>query len=331
MSVEQYSAGVVGVGIMGSQHVRAYSEHPSVSLDAIVDLNEDAATELSEKYGGIPTYTETSEAIDQQELDLVSVATPESVHLPPTKTALERDCHVLLEKPISEDVSDAKEIGRLVERSPASLMIGYVCRFDPRYAGLRERIESGEFGEILGVQAARISSAEMYDAVADWTNALYYMAVHDIDMLRWYVGADIEQVYAEASAGLGGNETPAVVTATLRFEDGTVGTLEANWSRPAGHPTGLTEEIRVSGTDAYGRLEIETRDAAVTTPEGYEFVDTSTTHGKLTANITREVDHFVTSVDRGSDPIVGWEDGLRSLEAANAILESATAGEPIDV
>jgi UDP-N-acetylglucosamine 3-dehydrogenase len=316
---------------MGSQHVRAYSENPRVSLDAIIDLDEEAAADVSEDYGGVATYSQVGEAIEQQGLDMVSIATPESVHLPPTKAALERDCHVLLEKPISDEISDAEKIGRLVEKSDASLMIGYVCRFDPRYAGLRERIETGEFGEILGVQAARISSAEMYDAVADWTNALYYMAVHDIDMLRWYVGADIERVYAEASAGLNGRETPAVVTTTLRFEDGTVGTLEANWSRPSGHPNGLTEEIRVSGTDAYGRLEIENDDGRITTTGGYEFVDTSTTHGKLTANIAREIEHFVNSVDQGSEPIVGWEDGLRSLAVANAILKSATVGEPIEV
>lgn len=331
MSVKQYAAGVVGVGIMGSQHVRAYAEHPRVSLDAIVDLDEETASEMADKYGGVDTYTDIGTAIEEQGLDLVSVATPESVHLPPTEAALARDCHVLLEKPISENIGDAQEIGQLVEESAASLMLGYVCRFDPRYAGLRERIDAGEFGEILGVQAARIASAEMYDAVADWTNVLYYMAVHDIDMLRWYVGADLDQVHAEASAGLNGNETPAVVTATLRFENGTVGTLEANWSRPAGHPAGLTEEIRVSGTDAYGRLEIESNDATIATSEGYEFVDTSTTHEKLTSNIAREVDHFVTSVDRGTEPIVGWEDGLRSLTVANAILESIETGDPIEV
>lgn len=331
MSVKQYGAGVVGVGIMGSQHVRAYAEHPRVSLDAIIDLDEETASEMAEEYGDVATYTDIGSAIDEQGLDMVSVATPESVHLPPTEAALERDCHVLLEKPISEDIADAHEIGRLVEESAASLMLGYVCRFDPRYAGLRERIDAGEFGEILGVQAARIASAEMYDAVADWTNVLYYMAVHDIDMLRWYVGADIEQVHAEASTGLNGKETPAVVTATLRFANGTVGTLEANWSRPAGHPAGLTEEIRVSGTDAYGRLEIENDDATTAASEGFEFVDTSTIHGKLTANIAREVDHFVTSLDQGTEPLVGWEDGLRSLAVANAILESIATGEPIDV
>jgi len=331
MSVKQYAAGVVGVGIMGSQHVRAYAEHPRVSLDAIVDLDEETASEMADKYGGVDTYTDIGKAIDEQGLDMVSVATPESVHLPPTEAALARDCHVLLEKPISENIGDAQEIGRLVEESAASLMLGYVCRFDPRYAGLRERIDAGEFGEILGVQAARIASAEMYDAVADWTNVLYYMAVHDIDMLQWYVGSDIEQVYATASAGLNGNETPAVVTATLRFETGTVGTLEANWSRPAGHPAGLTEEIRVSGTDAYGRLDIENDDAIVTTADGYEHVDTSSIHGALVSNITREVDHFVTAVDNGTEPIVGWEDGLSSLAAANAILTSIETGEPVNV
>jgi UDP-N-acetylglucosamine 3-dehydrogenase len=331
MPVEKLSAGVVGVGIMGQNHVRAYAEHPLVDLDAVVDVDAERAADVAAEHGATATYTDVGTAIDEARLDVVSVATPESIHLDPTRHALERDCHVLLEKPISETIDDAVAIGELVSESAASLMLGYVCRFDPRYAGLRDRIVSGEFGSILGVQAARIAPASMYETVADWTNAMYYMAVHDIDMLRWYVDAEVERVYTEASEGLNGNDTPAVMTSTLRFEDGTVGTLETNWARPESYPAALTEEIRVSGTDAYGRLVIENDDAAVATDDGYTFVDTATVHGKQAGNIAREVDHFVDSVVAGTEPIVGWEDGLRSLEVANAILDSVESAEPIRI
>lgn len=329
MSVEKLSAGVVGVGIMGQNHVRAYSEHPLVDVTAIIDIDTAKATTIAEEYGADATYTDVGTAIDERGLDIVSIATPESIHLAPTRQALERNCHVLLEKPISETVTDATAIGDLVSQSEASLMLGYVCRFDPRYAGLQDRIESGEFGSILGVQAARIAPREMYDAVADWTNAIYYMAVHDIDMLRWYVDSEITRVYSEASGGLNGTETPAVIKSTLRFENGAVGTLETNWARPESYPADLTEEIRVSGTEAYGRLVIENDDAGVAADDGYEFVDTSTVHGKQAGNISREVSQFVESVISGSEPLVDWEDGLRSLEVANAVLESIDEGEPI--
>ncbi|WP_251327997.1 Gfo/Idh/MocA family protein [Haloplanus pelagicus] len=330
MTNDKLQAGVIGSGLIGTQHARSYDEHPGVDLAAVVDLDEDRAREVAERFHAA-SFGSVPEALDAIDLDLVTVATPESAHLDPTRTVLDRDVDVLLEKPIADTVADAEAIGEAVEASEADLLVGYVCRFDPRYANLKSRIDDGDFGEFLGIQAARIASAESYEAVAEWTNPLYYLSVHDIDMMRWYLDSEVTEVSAIASRGLGDLSTPAVVTATLQFANGAVGTLETGWARPDGYPAAITEEIRLTGTDGYARLELENDDVAVGTDEGYDYVDTSELRGTLTTNLTRETAHFVDCVRSGDSPLVTWRDGLRSLQVANAVLEAIDTGEPVPV
>lgn len=329
MPTEQLDVAVVGVGFIGELHTRLYDEHRLTDLRAVVDIDQERAEAVADTYDVPHAETDVDAAVTNHDLDAVTVATPEGHHREPTQTALERNVSVLLEKPIAETVADAKAIGNTAEASAGELMIGYCCRFHPQYAALKERIDDGDIGEIHAITAARIANREVYDMVAEWTHPMYYLAVHDIDMMRWYVGANVASVSAEASGGLGGQDTPAVVNATMQFEDGTVGTLETNWARPDEYPTVRTDEIRLTGTDGYGRLLIENDGATVTTGEGFEILDANDLHGRETDMYRFELDHFVESVLSDETPMVTWKDGLHSLEAANAVIDSIETGEKV--
>jgi predicted dehydrogenase len=331
MSTDQLDVAVVGVGFIGELHTRLYDEHRLTNLEAVVDIDEERAQEVADEFDVPNVETDVAEAIENHDLDAVTVATPEAYHQEPTEAALEHDVSVLLEKPIAETVEDAKAIGEAADASDGQLMIGYCCRFHPQYADLKARIDAGDIGDVLGITAARIANKEVYDMVADWTHTMYYLAVHDIDMMRWYVGAEVESVYAESSTGLDGVDTPAVISTTLRFEDGTVGTLETNWGRNDEYPTIRTDEIRLTGTDGHGRLVIENDDANVATDDGFDFLDSVVLHGRETDMYRFELDHFVDAVLDDEEPLVTWEDGLRSLEIANSVIESLETGERVDV
>lgn len=331
MPAEQLDVAVVGVGFIGELHTRLYDEHNLTNLTAVIDINEERAREVADSFDIPHVETDLAEAIEKHDLDAVTVATPEAYHREPAETALGHDISVLLEKPITETVEDAKAIGEAVEASDAQLMIGYCCRFNPKNAALKDRVDAGEIGDVYGIQAARIANREVYDMVADWTHPMYYLAVHDIDLMRWYVGSDIESVYAEASDGIDDVDTPAVVSTTLRFEDGTVGTLETNWGRSDSYPTVRTEEIRLTGSEGHSRLVVENDDATIATDDGFDFLDATILHGRETDMYRFELDHFVKSVLNDETPMVTWEDGLRSLEAANAAIESMETGERVSV
>lgn len=317
--MSQITTAVVGVGKIGKLHARLYAEHPATDLAVVVDLDKERAETVASHYGNPAVETAVGTALERHDVDAVTVATPESHHLEPTREALARDCHVLLEKPIAASVADARAIGSLVDSSVAHLLVGYVCRFNPEYAALKSRIGAGELGDLLSVSAARIVDRQVYEDVADWTNPLYYLGVHDIDMLRWYVGAEVASVSAAASEGLDGRETPAVVNATLDFEDGTVGTLQIDWGRLDTYPTHRTEEYRLTGTQGYGELLLE-NDTLVCTERRCRSLEPVELRGRRIDMYRSEVEHFVECIQEKTAPLVTWEDGLRSLQIANAIL-----------
>lgn len=331
MPTEQVDTAVVGVGFIGELHTRLYDEHRLTNLKAVIDIDEKRAQEVADTYDVPNVETDVEAAIENHDLDAVTIATPEMYHREPTETALDHGVSVLLEKPIADTVEDAQAIGDAVEASDAHFMVGYVCRFHPQYAALKDRIDNGEIGTIHGITAARVANREVYDMVAEWTHPMYYLAVHDIDMMRWYVGHEVESVYAQASGGLDDFEVPAVVSTTLRFEDGTVGTLETNWGRDDGYPTVRTDEIRLTGTDGHGRLVIENDSATVATSDGVDFLSANELHGRETDMYRFELDHFVDAILADEEPLVTWEDGLKSLEVANTIIRSIETEGPVSV
>lgn len=328
--MSQVKTAVIGVGRIGELHARLYAENPETDLAVVVDVNEDRAETVSSRYGDPAVETVVGEALDRHNVDAVTVATPESHHLEPTREALARDCHVLLEKPIAASVSDAIAIGSLVDSSAGHLLIGYVCRFNPEYAALKSRLDAGELGDLLSVSAARIVDRQVYADVADWTNPMYYLGVHDIDMLRWYVDAEVTSVSAVASGALNDRETPAVVNATLRFDDGTVGILQIDWGRPDTYPAHRTEEYRLSGTEGYGELLLE-NETIVCTENDCSSIDPVELRGRRIDMYRSEVEHFVECVQEGTTPLITWEDGLRSLQVANAILTAINRDDGVAV
>lgn len=330
MAVPQLNAAVVGVGFIGRQHARVYNEHPIADLRAIIDIDEDRAQSVASDYDVPTTATSVTDVLATEDIDILTVATPEEYHVSPTTAALNNNVNVLLEKPIAANVEDAETIGAAVEDSSADLMMGFVCRFDPRYAGLKDELDTGDFGDILGAQAARIAPRAMYDMAAEWSNPLYYLTVHDYDTLRWYLDAEVTQVYAHESKGFDDIDTPAVVHSLLRFDNGTTATVETSWAR-SDYPTEMTEEIRITGSESYSRLVIENDDLEVNTDPGYRYHDISEIHGRFNGNLRREIDYFLECIQGGTEPMADWRDGLETLRIANAVIKSLESNAPVQL
>ena len=329
MSADQIDIGIVGVGFIGELHARLQTEHPQTNLRTVIDLDKTRANEVADQFDVPNVYTDIDAALDEHELDAIVVATPESYHRDPTITALDRGVAVLLEKPIAKTVEDAQAIGKAANESSAQLMIAYVCRFHPKYAALKTRVDEGDLGEILAVTASRVANREIYEMAAEWSHPMYYLAVHDIDVMLWYVDANVESVTADASSGLGDVETPGAVSATLKFDSGAIGALETNWARSDEYPTIRTDEVSLTGRDGYAKLVMEPNRAKIAASSGFEYFDSPELHGRWTDMYRFQLDHFITTVNTDTEPLVTWEDGLRSLAVANAIVEATESGERI--
>lgn len=342
------SAAVVGVGTVGQVHARVVAEHPGTDLTTVVDLDEETARSVGDRYGAGGVYTDTGRALAAEPIDLVVVATPETAHLEPTERALDMGCDVLLEKPIAASVRDAERIGELVETADADLAMGFTLRSDPRYAGLGRRVADGDFGTVLGIQAARIANRYIYRRAAEWAEPMTYLASHDVDAMRWFVDAPVTEVTARASPPLDGGDQPAVVCATLQFANGTVGSLETNWARSDSHPAHRTDEVRLTGTEGHARLVLDAEETGVavsldSTSEDVEheqgrpvvpahsYLPTAELHGKRVDTYRWQLDRFVDVVRGDARPLATWVDGLRALVVANALTESYESGRTVQV
>lgn len=328
--MEPINCAIIGPGYIGKEHARVCAEHPLTELTTVIDIDESRAEEIAGRFGVNNVATDVTEGLSSNPVDFVTVATPKEHHFEPTRQALANDCHVLLEKPIAASEVDAKEIGSLVKEANTDLAIGYLLRFDPSYARLKG--ELSEFGDILGMRASRITKTSVYRRASSVTNPVYYLAVHDIDMLRWYAGSEVTDVYASGSAGLNGGEGPAMIYSNLTFADGTVASIETNWARPDSHPSHRTEILHVTGTDGSGEIDMDPAgNLPIATDSGFEYGSTSELHASTYGPLRNQLDHMVECIRTDTRPLVTWKDGLHSLRVANAMKESMETEQRVTI
>ena len=148
-------AAVIGVGSMGRRHARVYAELPETELVAVVDALETNSVLVASQHGG-KAYTDYQEMLVVEQPDLVTVAVPTVFHLDVARTALTAGCHVLVEKPITASVDEAKVLIAAAATAKRKLMVGHIVRFDPTVQALKQHIDAGELGRIFQIVCRRI-------------------------------------------------------------------------------------------------------------------------------------------------------------------------------
>lgn len=145
--MKKLKAGIIGTG-MGRLHMENYSKDPRVQIFAICDINRSEAEEFAKKYKAKYIFTEYEKMLDVEEIDLVSIATPNYLHMPMSIAALERGKHVLCEKPMATNFKDAQAMVKVAEEAKKRLMIHMVMRFYPTSYTMRKFIDAGLLGKI---------------------------------------------------------------------------------------------------------------------------------------------------------------------------------------
>ena len=147
---------VIGVGSMGRNHVRVLMEMPNVKLVGVADTNQEMATLVAGKYG-VPVFADYRRLFDEARPDAVVVAVPTVWHAEIALAALERDIHVLVEKPIAATVTEAEEMIAVARSRGLTLGTGHIERFNPAVVELKRRLDAGELGRVFMIHARRQS------------------------------------------------------------------------------------------------------------------------------------------------------------------------------
>ena len=316
---------VIGAGNMGRHHARNYSEFSDADLRAIVDVDIERARALAARFG-CRAYASVDELLAEEGVAAASVATPTRNHVETAAELLSAGVHVLVEKPIAATLAEADRLIALAEEHDLVLAVGHVERFNPAVRALKRAIERGDMGDIVSVVARRVGV--MPPQVKD-ANVILDLAIHDVDVVRFLLGADLP---AEAFCNAGrtnGGEHFDFADVFLRF-DRVACLLQVNWVTPV-----KIRELAVTGTRGYAEVEYVRQELRYHAAQPVHAADS---YSEVTAYSEREpqlVDHerleplarqlgeFLRAVAGRPAEIVTGREGRRSMEVVLRLVDLA--------
>lgn len=322
--------GVLGAGRIGQVHARAIASVDGAVLVAIAEPMEAAAKAAQAAFGcELRTIDEIAASDD---IDAVVICTPTDTHADLIEQFARAGKAVFCEKPVDLDVGRVKQALATVEETGATLMVGFNRRFDPDFMAVKAAIDAGRIGDVEMVTiTSRDPGAPPYEYIKVSGGIFRDMMIHDFDIARWLLGEEVETVMAQGSVltdpeigKLGDFDSASVILRTASGKQAVITN-----SRRASY--GYDQRIEVLGSaGAVSARNQHEANIEVATAEGYSrppllnFFMT-----RYIAAYANEIAAFVAAVADGAPTPTTGLDGLRSLELAEAAVESARTGQAV--
>jgi len=298
--------GVVGVGHIGSNHARIYSELPNADLVAILDIDPARADEIGGKY-------KTTVAASLNEfagmVDAASIATPTNTHFSIARDLLARGKHLLIEKPITEKTSDARDLAQVAAEKGLVLQVGHVERFNPVLSALEQRLTHPRF-----IEAHRLSP---YPNRSTEIGVVLDLMIHDLEIILHLVNSTVENIDAVGVPVLSRGED--IANARLRFASGCIANVTSSRISPE-----RMRKIRVFQEDAYLSLDYQGQSGEI-----YRRVNGQITREPVAIEkeepLRQELTSFVDCALTGGEPRVSGSHAAAALELAVEITRRIVA------
>lgn len=345
--MKKLRAGVIGLG-MGKAHIRGYQSHPDAEVVAIADLNQERLDSVSSEFNIPSCYKDAQDMLEKEQLDIVSIATPNKLHKPLAISAFEAGCHVLCEKPMAMNAEEAREMIAASEKAGKRLMINFSFRFTEQSWALKKQVETGILGDIYFARSIWHRRRGM-PGFGGWFGQkalagggpLIDLGVHRLDLALWLMG------YPRPSWVMGSTYNPIaskkakesgkpfdvedLAAAMIKFENGATLELEASWAgnrkerermktRLYGTKGGLLQENMEEGYKFEAEIFVER--------EGCQF------DMKLHPPVPgahSAMYHYVDSILNHTPHIATGAEGLIVMELLDAIYKSSEEGQPVKI
>jgi UDP-N-acetylglucosamine 3-dehydrogenase len=219
---------VVGLGAFGQRYLRALKPMTGVEVAWLSDLDPARCRQAAQEFDVDRFSTEMTPICDDSRVDAVIVVTPESAHREIAVAALESGKHVLVEKPLATTEEDALAMIAAAERANRLLMTAFLLRFDYRYARLKQRLP--QIAPVRNLYAYRNFDRGLFQLYSR-THSFVENAIHDIDLLIWYVDSPVKRVHGFCRNTLG-LPNPDINWGVLEFENGVLAVLQTTWLYP---------------------------------------------------------------------------------------------------
>ena len=337
--MKKLNIAVVGAGIYGKNHLDAYTSNPNVNLVAVCDLKKEITDKVEQDYQ-VKTYNDMEEMLKSEEIDAVSVATPDPYHKDPVMTAIRYGKDVLVEKPLATTSADAYDIIEAAEKAGVRVMVDYHKRWDPASIAVKNKLADAGTGKPV---RGYMRMDNVYDVAINWLNwssdssPVHFVGTHCYDLIRWYMGCEVVQVYAVGHKGIlqeKGVDTYDSITAILEFENGCTWTVENAWILPNGFAKADDGCSEILCEHAMIRVDSQKR--------GVEFFDDQK---QYTPNICFIQNHNGRAIGFGIDPlndfvdcilhdkpfVANLNDGLEAELIAEAVHKSADTRQGVKI
>lgn len=300
--------GVIGVGNMGRNHPRVYTEL-GAELVGVADTDLGKAKGLAEQYE-TKAYSDYQELLDKR-LDAVSIAVPTTWHKVVALATIEKGVNLLIEKPIAESMQSAQEIIAAAEDSGVKLLIGHIERFNPAVRKLKQIIDNGILGKLVLISARRVGP--FVPRISD-VGIIVDVATHDIDVIRYLIGSECTSVFARSTRYKNVKGDAAVIL--IGFGDISA-SIEVNWYTPH-----KVRSLTVTGTEGIAYLDYLKQEVEIHKAEG-----NVTPKIEKEEPLKLELVHFLDCIKRDKEPLVSGYDAMKVLEIAIKAEQVAITGE----
>ena len=333
--------GVIGLGMMGSTHLDAYSKLDRADVVAVADADEGRRTGRTTAAGNIEgqskggfdfsavkQYADAASLIADPEVELVDICLPTPLHVEFAVQALDAGKHVLIEKPLARRASDSARLLAAAERAKGLSMCAMCMRFWPAWSWLKETIDRGEYGKVLAAHFRRVTShpgGPFYNDGAQCGGALLDLHVHDTDFVHHAFGMP-SAVFSRGYRRVTG-EPDHVVTQYLYGDDGPMVSAEGGWAMQPGFGFEMQYTVNFENATAIFDLAADDQLTIVTHDGGKQPITVSDSLG-----YDEELKYFLECIESATPPqTVTLQQAANSLRIVEAESESIACGQVVSL
>jgi len=321
---------VVGIGAMGWNHARVCSELGV--LVGICDQNDSNLRKAGEEFQ-VPSFKNIETAILETNSNAVIIATPTTTHHDLSIMALELNQHILVEKPLCENINRAENLVKLSGKKNLTLAVGHIERHNPVIKELKNILISRELGDVITFSSKRASSFPK--RVTD-IGVILDLAIHDIDNAIYLMDSIPTQIYSIGGKHKG-HDFEDFAHIMIRFENGKTALVEVNWVSPMRVREAIVTLEKALIKVDYMSQEVTISKSKHSDPENPQFyplkIESEVNTIKLEKKepLKLEIEDFIKACLTKSSPLVSGKSAVLSLKTTIAALESLVTNKSIVV
>lgn len=337
-----FKVGIIGCGRISPFHGVPAAAQESADVVACCDIRAERAREKAKLFGCERTYSDYKEMIEKEGLNVVHVCLPHYLHAPVAIEAMKMGCHVLTEKPMAINLADAREMIRIADEKGVRLGVIFQNRYNAGSVLIRNALAHGGLGKVLSAKATLTwFRPNEYYTGSDWKGTwdkegggvIIDQAIHTLDLLRWFLGEDLEYVEAHiANRDHTAIEVEDVADGILAFGSGIKASF---WAM---NYYSHDDDVEINIACEHGQVKMVAEEAHVIYYDGREFVakpnpeeafDYGGGPSYWGASHVKQIDQFYEALENGEEPEINGRAAVKTQEMVCALYQSGKTGKRV--